>query len=109
MSPCPRTLEKRAEAPTPVASAIAAYGPQTPTRYRPRDASQLVKSIVDIATGETNDREPAPEEQGKGTASAVSLGRSGGLKGGKARAASMTPGGGAQIAKAAAKARWNKR
>jgi hypothetical protein len=84
-------------------------GPQTLKRSRPNDANQLSKSIVDIASGETNDREPAPEEQGKGTPSAVSLGRSGGLKGGKARAASMTPMRRAQIAKAAAKARWNKR
>ena len=79
-------------------------GPQTPKRRRPHDANQLSKSIVDIASGETNDREPAPEEQAKDP-SAVSLGRRGGLKGGKARAASMTPMRRAQIAKA----RWNKR
>jgi hypothetical protein len=27
-------------------------------KKRPRDANQLAKSIVDIATGETEDREP---------------------------------------------------
>src|SRR6476646_2914097 len=53
-------------------------------KKRPRDANQLGKSIVDIATGEIEDREPTPEEQGKDPA-AVSLGRRGGLKGGKAR------------------------
>ena len=53
-------------------------------KKRPRDANQLANSIVDIATGEANDRKPAPEEQGKDPA-AVSLGRRGGLKGGKAR------------------------
>ena len=31
-------------------------------KKRPRDANQLGKSIVDIATGETEDREPTPEE-----------------------------------------------
>jgi hypothetical protein len=32
---------------------------------RPRDPAQLAKLIVDIATGEVEDREPTPEEQGK--------------------------------------------
>ena len=45
--------------------------------------------IVDIATGQVEDREPTPEEQGKDPA-AVSLGRRGGLKGGLARSAKMT-------------------
>ena len=43
------------------------------TKKRPRDTNQLAKSIVDIATGEADDREPTPEEQGKDPA-AVSLG-----------------------------------
>ena len=34
-------------------------------RKRPRDPAQLAKLIVDIATGEVEDREPTPEEQGK--------------------------------------------
>jgi hypothetical protein len=72
---------------------------------RPRDLNQWAKRIVDIATGEANDREPTPEEQGK-DAAAVSRGRSGGLKGGKARAASMTPERRAEIAKKAASTRW---
>src|SRR6476661_826921 len=57
---------------------------------RPRDPAQLAKLLVDIAVGEVEDREPTPEEQGKDPA-AVSLGRRGGLKGGKARAAKLTP------------------
>jgi hypothetical protein len=52
---------------------------------RPRDPAQLAKLIVDIATGEVEDREPTPEERGK-DASAVALGR----KGGQARASSLT-------------------
>ena len=74
---------------------------------RPRDPNQLAKRIIEIATGETPDREPTPEEQGKDPA-AVSLGRRGGLKGGKARAANMTAQRRAEIAKKAAEARWRK-
>jgi hypothetical protein len=77
------------------------------TPKRPRDPNQLAKSIIDIATGQKPDRDPTPEEQGKDPA-AVSLGRKGGLKGGKARAASMSPEQRASIAKKAAKTRWNK-
>jgi hypothetical protein len=46
----------------------------TARKKRPRDANQLARSIVDIATGEVEDRAPTPEEQGKDPA-AVSLGR----------------------------------
>ena len=76
-------------------------------RKRPADFAQRAKMIVDIATGEVEDREPTPEEQGKDPA-AVSLGRRGGLKGGKARAKSLSPKRRAQIAKQAAEARWKK-
>lgn len=59
---------------------------------RPRDPVQLAKLIVDMATGEVDDRERTLEEQGKNPA-AVALGRLGGLKGGKARAALRSSGG----------------
>jgi hypothetical protein len=74
-------------------------------KKRARDTTQLAKSMVDIATGETEDREPAPAVQGKDPA-AVSLGRRGGLKGGKARADKLSPRRRAQIARKAAQARW---
>jgi hypothetical protein len=77
------------------------------TPKRPRDPNQLAKSIIDIATGQKPNRDSTPEEQGKDPA-AVALGRKGGLKGGAARAASMTPEQRAEIAKKAAAARWNK-
>ncbi len=32
---------------------------------RPRDPGQLAKLMIDIATGEVEDRQPTPEEQGK--------------------------------------------
>jgi hypothetical protein len=76
------------------------------TPKRPRDPNQLAKSIIDIATGQKSDRDPTPEEQGKDPA-AVSLGRRGGLKGGRARAESMSPEKRAEIARAAAKKRWD--
>jgi hypothetical protein len=60
--------------------------------------------MVDLATGSA--QEPDPNE-GK-DATAVALGRSGGLKGGAARAAKMTPEQCAEIARKGAKARWNK-
>ncbi len=75
------------------------------TPKRPRDLNQWAKRMLDIATGEVGDVAPTPEEQGKDPA-AVALGRRGGLKGGKARAESMTPERRAEIARAAAAKRW---
>jgi len=74
-------------------------------KKRPRDPSQLAKNIVEIATGEVEDREPPPEEQGKDPA-AVNLGRRGGLKGGKARAEKLSPEEKSSIAQKAANVRW---
>jgi len=70
---------------------------------RPRDPNQLGKLIVDIATGEVED---TAADDGKNPA-AVELGRKGGLKGGKARAESMTPEQRSEAAKRAARARWD--
>jgi hypothetical protein len=64
---------------------------------RPRDPIQLGKLIVDIATGQVEDR----VEDGKSEA-AVELGR----KGGKARAAKLSKKERSQIARKAAKRRW---
>lgn len=75
------------------------------SRKRPRDPNQLAKLVVDIATGEVED---PPEDAGKDPA-AVALGRKGGLKGGKARAAGMTPEQRKDAARRAAQARWGKR
>lgn len=69
---------------------------------RPRDLNQWAKHMVDLATG--NAAEPDPDA-GK-DAAAVSLGRRGGLKGGKARAAKMSSGARKKSAQNAANARW---
>jgi hypothetical protein len=73
------------------------------SRKRPRDLNSLAKSIVDDATSDES-RQKA-EERVKDPA-AVALGRKGGLKGGKARAASMSPERRSVIARKAAAARW---
>ena len=72
---------------------------------RPRDANQLAKLITDLATGQASDARPTPEQEGKDPA-AVSLGRRGGLKGGKARAEKLTPEQRREIARKAAEKRW---
>jgi hypothetical protein len=66
---------------------------------RPRDPIQLAKLIGDIATGQVEDRVDDGKDIG-----AAAMGR----KGGKARAAAMTPKRRAEIAKNAAKTRWNR-
>lgn len=68
----------------------------------PTDINQRAKSIVDIATSES---EGTTSNDGKNPA-AVSLGKLGGLKGGKARAESLTAKERSEIAKKAAAARW---
>jgi hypothetical protein len=79
----------------------------TKTPSRPRDLNQWAKRMVDIATGEVEDRGPTAEEQGK-SAKAVARGKIGGAKGGAARAAKLTPEQRAEIARVAAQTRWKK-
>ncbi len=73
------------------------------TPKRPRDTNQLAHFIAQIATGELQD---IKTDEGKDPA-AVSLGRRGGLKGGKARASLLSPNERKRIAAHAAKVRWN--
>ena len=65
---------------------------------RPRDANQLAKFIVGIAT---EDEEPVHEPDTSGQ-------RKGGLKGGKAKARALTPEERSEAAQIAASARWKK-
>jgi hypothetical protein len=74
-----------------------------PMKKRPRDPAQLAKLIVDIATGEIEDRPATAEEDGKNPAAAA-LGR----KGGKARAESLSPEQRSAVAKKAARKRWTR-
>jgi len=66
------------------------------------DVNQIAARIVAEAT---TDPEVKPEKK----PAAVALGRLGGLKGGKARAESLTAKKRTEIAQKAAKARWGKR
>jgi hypothetical protein len=70
---------------------------------RPRDFSQAAKLVIDVATGQVEDRPSTPEEQGKDPAAAA-LGR----KGGAARAKAMSAERRVEIARKAAKERWKK-
>ena len=72
-------------------------------RKRPRDFSQAAKLVVDIATGQVEDRPPTPEEQGKDPAAAA-LGR----RGGYARAQELSKKRRKEIARKAAKRRWSR-
>jgi hypothetical protein len=74
------------------------------SRKRPTDVNELAKLIAAEATGEGP---PADPDDGKDPA-AVALGRKGGLKGGRARAESMTPEQRSEAARKAAAARWGK-
>ena len=60
---------------------------------------------VDAATKAGKDKSAAPKRQGKNPA-AVALGRLGGLKGGRARAESLSDDERRHIARRAAQARW---
>jgi len=67
---------------------------------RPTDPNQLGKLIVELSTGE------ATEAASMEDSSATAFAREGGLKGGKARAAALTPEKRREIARTAATRRW---
>jgi hypothetical protein len=69
---------------------------------RPHDPNQLGKLIVDLSVGEASEVESAPDSP------AAAFARQGGLKGGKARAATLTAERRHEIASLAAKRRWGK-
>lgn len=71
-------------------------------KQRPRDPIQLAKLIGDIAIGEVEDLVSAIKKK------PPSRRRSGGLKGGAARAKKLTPEQRTDIARIAAAARWKK-
>ncbi|MFZ0890674.1 MAG: hypothetical protein WA005_19720 [Candidatus Binataceae bacterium] len=68
---------------------------------RPRDRVALAKLIGDIATGQVEDSQPDSRNP-----AAVALGKLGGAKGGKARAANLSAKRKREIARKAARTRW---
>ena len=79
------------------------------TPKRPRDPNQLGRLIVALSLGEAEEAVPPPADDAGKDPAAVSLGRRGGLKGGKARAKSLSATRRKEIAQKAAKKRWNRR
>ncbi|HWC34115.1 MAG TPA: hypothetical protein VG650_04720 [Mycobacteriales bacterium] len=75
------------------------------SRKRPRDINQLAAQLVSEAT----DPESVPDPDAGKDPAAVSLGRRGGLVGGKARAAKLSPEERSAIARKAAATRWGSR
>jgi len=73
-------------------------------RKMPRDPNQLARMVADMAWGEA-EPEPESDKPAKNSA-AVALGKLGGAKGGKARAAKLSPEERSRIARVAAQARW---
>ena len=69
----------------------------------PKDVNEIAFRVTQQATGE----KPEERQDGKNPA-AVALGRLGGLKGGKARAAKLSAEERSEIARRAAKARWDR-
>jgi hypothetical protein len=69
----------------------------------PKDFSQIAYEVFQKAIGEIPKEEPADPNKNP---AAVTLGRLGGLKGGKARAAALSPKKRKLIAQKAAQARW---
>ena len=79
-------------------------------KKRDHDASVTAFRVVQEATEEPEEADSPPEiTPEERHAAAVALGRLGGRKGGKARAAKLTPEQRSAIAKKAAQARWSKR
>lgn len=98
----------RLDAIMPETDAIRIMPKRSSTPPKRLDFDQPAKPIVGEATGGTPlETVPIPPEDGKNPA-AVALGRLGGLKGGKARAAKLTAKKRSEIAKKAAAARWGK-
>lgn len=78
-----------------------------PLPKRPRDSNQLAFQVVGELTG-TLAPLPAETAGPPKNPAAVALGKLGGSKGGKARAASLTPAERQEIARKAARKRWDK-
>jgi hypothetical protein len=71
----------------------------------PKDFNQIAYEVVQKAIGAMPKEEPPDQSK---NAAAVTLGRLGGLKGGKARAEALTPAKRKAIARKAAEVRWKR-
>jgi hypothetical protein len=71
----------------------------------PPDPNVVAWKVVQQATGQMPKEQPEPADENP----RVTIGRAGGLLGGKARAAKLSPERKKEIAKKAAESRWKKR
>ncbi len=78
------------------------------SKKRPRDPNELAYQVMLESTGQAPKYEPTAPDPAKNP-HAVALGRLGGLRGGAARAAALTPKKRSQIAAKAAGVRWGKK
>ena len=74
-----------------------------PVKKKQPDHQQIARKVLDAIAPDAEPAKPAKNP------AAVALGRLGGLKGGKARAAKLSAAKRKAIAKKAAAARWNKK
>ena len=81
--------------------------PDRSSKQRPRDPNELAHRVFLESIGEAPRVEPSALPEKNPTA--VALGRLGGLKGGAARAAALSPKKRTQIAAKAAAKRWEKK
>lgn len=77
-----------------------------PKRSGSPDANEIAFRVVQESTRDRDEVVPTPAKKKRKNPAAVALGRKGGLKGGKARAAKMTAQERAESARNAALARW---
>ena len=74
---------------------------------KPRDFFAIARSVVEQAIGEQMDGTPLEDPDAGKNPAAVALSKLGASKGGKARAAKLSPAKRKQIAKKAAMTRWS--
>lgn len=72
------------------------------------DFATVARRVVEQAIGEHLDGTPLEDPNAGKNPAAIALGKLGGKKGGKARAAKLSPAKRKQIAKKAARKRWGK-
>jgi hypothetical protein len=77
-------------------------------RSSKNDIRGLAKTVLDLVTGNPINEDISPIADSAKNPAAVELGRLGGKKGGKARAAALTPERRKEIAQKAARKRWGK-
>ncbi len=79
-----------------------------PGTAKDHDFATIARNVVEQAIGEKLDGSALPDKNADKNPAAVTLGKLGGAKGGKARASTLSPARRKAIAKAAAEARWSR-